>query len=175
MFYCQWHISPTDLYLQRSADFADNVVVSDVLQANQTFVPGSIVVATSPGGVNNGKGLTEEASDNMIKMVVNEDFSSGLKHGPLLDHFQDPGRRQQRDLEQSLYVLAAGRRDDASKPAVVRYVDRAQDLRAGASAVDAPARRVKALADPRKVRPRVDSELHFGQVVVHIASLSEVA
>jgi hypothetical protein len=52
-----------------------------------TFTPGTVALWDPWGGVNNGKGLTEEASDNMIKMVVNEDFSSGLKHGPLLDHF----------------------------------------------------------------------------------------
>jgi Domain of unknown function (DUF4331) len=52
-----------------------------------TFTPGTVALWDPWGGVNNGKGLTEEASDNMIKMVINEDFSSGLKHGPLLDHF----------------------------------------------------------------------------------------
>jgi hypothetical protein len=52
-----------------------------------TLTPGTVALWDPWAGVNNGKGLMEEASDNMIKMVVNEDFSSGLKPGPLLDHF----------------------------------------------------------------------------------------
>ena len=35
----------------------------------------------------NGKGVMEDIASNIIKMVVNQDFSSGLEPGPLTDHF----------------------------------------------------------------------------------------
>jgi hypothetical protein len=31
--------------------------------------------------------LAEDIASNIIKMVVNQDFSSGLEPGPLLDYF----------------------------------------------------------------------------------------
>ena len=37
--------------------------------------------------VQNGKGIVEDIASNIIKMVVNQDFSSGLEPGPVLDHF----------------------------------------------------------------------------------------
>jgi hypothetical protein len=62
--------------------------VADTLLPNVlTFTPGTVALWDPWRGIRNGKGLTEEASDNMIKMVINEDFTSGLKPGPLLDHF----------------------------------------------------------------------------------------
>ena len=40
--------------------------------------------------VHNGKGLIEDIASNIIKMIVNQDFSSGLEPGPLLDYFPVP-------------------------------------------------------------------------------------
>ncbi|MER5529765.1 hypothetical protein ABT075_35145 [Streptomyces sp. NPDC002677] len=31
--------------------------------------------------------MREDGASNIIKMIVNQDFSSGLEHGPFLDHF----------------------------------------------------------------------------------------
>jgi hypothetical protein len=41
----------------------------------------------APGDLANGKGVHEDIASQLIKMVVNQDFSSGLEPGPLLDHF----------------------------------------------------------------------------------------
>jgi hypothetical protein len=38
-------------------------------------------------GIKNGKGLVEDIASNIIKMCVNQDFSSGLTPGPVLDYF----------------------------------------------------------------------------------------
>jgi hypothetical protein len=62
--------------------------VADTLLPNVlTFTPGTVALWDPWHGTRNGKGLTEEASDNMFCMIINEDFGSGLKPGPLLDHF----------------------------------------------------------------------------------------
>jgi len=62
--------------------------VADTMLPNVlTFTPGTVARWDPWHGIRNGKGLTEDAADNMIKMIINEDFTSGLKHGPLLDHF----------------------------------------------------------------------------------------
>ncbi|HEY5200779.1 MAG TPA: hypothetical protein VIJ31_07685 [Acidothermaceae bacterium] len=52
-----------------------------------TFVPGSVAYWDPWFDVQNGKGLAEDIASNIIKMIVNQDFSSGLKPGPLLDYF----------------------------------------------------------------------------------------
>jgi hypothetical protein len=72
----------------RGTPLAYGAWVADTLLPNVlTFTPGSAALWDPWRGKRNGKGLTEEASDNMFKMIINEDFSSGLKGGPLLDHF----------------------------------------------------------------------------------------
>jgi hypothetical protein len=54
------------------------------------------VIAFSPGtaalwdpwfDIQNGKGIIEDIASNIIKMIVNQDFSSGLEPGPVLDYF----------------------------------------------------------------------------------------
>jgi hypothetical protein len=52
-----------------------------------TFTPGTVALWDPWFDVRNGKGLDEDIASNVIKMVVNQDFSSGLKPGPLLDYF----------------------------------------------------------------------------------------
>ncbi|MFE9605447.1 DUF4331 family protein [Streptomyces hokutonensis] len=52
-----------------------------------TFTPGTVADWDPWCGPHNGKGVREDIASNIIKMIVNQDFSSGLKHGPLLDHF----------------------------------------------------------------------------------------
>jgi len=52
-----------------------------------TFRPGTVALWDPWFDVANGKGLIEDIASNIIKMVVNQDFSSGLEPGPLLDYF----------------------------------------------------------------------------------------
>ncbi|MFJ6893979.1 hypothetical protein [Streptomyces hokutonensis] len=52
-----------------------------------TFTPGTVADWDPWCGPRNGKGVREDIASNIIKMIVNQDFSSGLTHGPLLDHF----------------------------------------------------------------------------------------
>ena len=61
---------------------------ADMLLPNVlTFTPGSVAFWDPWVDVRNGKGLSEDIASNIIKMIVNQDFSSGLEPGPLLDHF----------------------------------------------------------------------------------------
>jgi hypothetical protein len=52
-----------------------------------TFTPGTVADWDPWCDLHNGKGVREDIASNIIKMIVNQDFSSGLGHGPLLDHF----------------------------------------------------------------------------------------
>jgi Domain of unknown function (DUF4331) len=52
-----------------------------------TFTPGAVALWDPWFDVASGKGLREDIASNIIKMVVNQDFSSGLKPGSLLDYF----------------------------------------------------------------------------------------
>ncbi|WP_217576317.1 DUF4331 family protein [Streptomyces sp. GbtcB7] len=52
-----------------------------------TFTPGTVADWDPWCDLHNGKGVREDIASNIIKMIVNQDFSSGLRHGPLLDHF----------------------------------------------------------------------------------------
>ncbi|WP_406464578.1 DUF4331 domain-containing protein [Streptomyces sp. NBC_01622] len=52
-----------------------------------TFTPGTVADWDPWCGLHNGKGVREDIASNIIKMIVNQDFSSGLNHSPLLDHF----------------------------------------------------------------------------------------
>jgi hypothetical protein len=51
------------------------------------FTPGTIALWDPWLDIQNGKGITEDIASNIIKMIVNQDFSSGLKPGPVLDYF----------------------------------------------------------------------------------------
>ncbi|MEY9876266.1 hypothetical protein ABH931_005776 [Streptacidiphilus sp. MAP12-33] len=51
------------------------------------FTPGTEADWNPWHGLHNGKGLSEDIGSNIIKMIVNQDFSSGLKPVPLLDYF----------------------------------------------------------------------------------------
>jgi hypothetical protein len=52
-----------------------------------SFTPGTVADWEPWQGSQNGKGLSEDIASNVIKMIVNQDFSSGLRPGALLDHF----------------------------------------------------------------------------------------
>ena len=52
-----------------------------------TFTPGTVADWDPWCGLRNGKGLAEDIASNVIKMIVNQDFSSGLGPQPLLDCF----------------------------------------------------------------------------------------
>ena len=52
-----------------------------------TFTPGTAAFWDPWCDVSNGKGITEDIASNVIKMIVNQDFSTGLEPGPVLDHF----------------------------------------------------------------------------------------
>jgi len=63
--------------------------VADTLLPNVLpFVPGTNALWDPWHDIHNGKGLTEDAGDNVTRMVLNQDFTSGLtQQGPLLDYF----------------------------------------------------------------------------------------
>jgi hypothetical protein len=63
--------------------------VADTLLPNVLrFTPGTNALWDPWDGVNNGKGLFEQASDNMINLVLNQEFSSRLTQpGQILDYF----------------------------------------------------------------------------------------
>ena len=52
-----------------------------------TYTPGTIALWDPWRDLPNGKGASEDIASNIIKMMVNQDFSSGLRPGPLLDYF----------------------------------------------------------------------------------------
>jgi hypothetical protein len=52
-----------------------------------TFKPGTVANWDPWCGLRNGKGVAEDIASNIIKMIVNQDFSSGLGPQPLIDHF----------------------------------------------------------------------------------------
>ena len=52
-----------------------------------TFTPGTVADWNPWHGLRNGKGVAEDIASNVIKMIVNQDFSSGLGPQPLLDCF----------------------------------------------------------------------------------------
>ena len=61
---------------------ADNLLPNVI-----TFKPGAVAVWDPWCDIRSGKGLREDIAGNIIKMVVNQDFSTGLEPGPLLDYF----------------------------------------------------------------------------------------
>jgi hypothetical protein len=63
--------------------WAADQLLPDVLR----FTPGTVALWNPWFDIQNGKGLSEDIASNIIKMVVNQDFSSGLQPGPLLDYF----------------------------------------------------------------------------------------
>jgi hypothetical protein len=52
-----------------------------------TFTPGTVALWDPWCDSRSGKGLSEDIASNIIKMIVNQDFSSGLRPGPVLDYF----------------------------------------------------------------------------------------
>jgi hypothetical protein len=63
--------------------WAADKLLPDVLR----FKPGTVADWNPWFDSQNGKGLSEDIASNVIKMIVNQDFSSGLQPGPLLDYF----------------------------------------------------------------------------------------
>ena len=63
--------------------WAADQMLPDVIR----FTPGKVANWEPWQGSQNGKGLREDIASNVIKMIVNQDFSSGLKPEPVLDHF----------------------------------------------------------------------------------------
>jgi hypothetical protein len=63
--------------------------VADTLLPNVLrFFPGTYALWDPGQGIQNGKGLVEDAFDNVTKLVLNQDFRSGLTQpSPLLDYF----------------------------------------------------------------------------------------
>lgn len=51
------------------------------------YIPGTVALWDPWFDVQNGKGIIEDIGSNAIKMVVNQDFNSGLPAGPVLDYF----------------------------------------------------------------------------------------
>ena len=51
------------------------------------FTPGTFALWDPWFDIQNGKGIIEDIASNIIKMIVNQDFSSGLEPGPVLDYF----------------------------------------------------------------------------------------
>jgi hypothetical protein len=51
------------------------------------FTPGTLALWDPWFDIQNGKGIIEDIASNIIKMIVNQDFSSGLEPGPVLDYF----------------------------------------------------------------------------------------
>ncbi|MEU9155662.1 hypothetical protein AB0D59_35185 [Streptomyces sp. NPDC048417] len=61
---------------------------ADLLLPNViTFTPGTVAHWDPWCDMRNGKGVSEDIASDIIKMIVNQDFSSGLEPGPLLDYF----------------------------------------------------------------------------------------
>ncbi|MEV6170560.1 hypothetical protein AB0L99_20315 [Streptomyces sp. NPDC051954] len=61
---------------------------ADMLLPNVlTFTPGTVAHWDPWCDLRSGRGVREDIASNVIKMIVNEDFSSGLTPGPLLDYF----------------------------------------------------------------------------------------
>ena len=52
-----------------------------------TFTPGTVARWDAWHGFLNGKGVVEDIGSNIIKMMLNQDVSTGLTPGPVLDHF----------------------------------------------------------------------------------------
>ena len=73
----------------RSTPLAYGAWVADTILPNVIpFIPGTNALWDPWQGSHNGKGLREDAFDNATKMVLNQDFTSGLTQpSPLLDYF----------------------------------------------------------------------------------------
>lgn len=64
--------------------FAADSLLPNVLP----YIPGTSPVLWTPWqGFRNGRGLFEQSSDNFTELIINEDFSTGLTQGPILDYF----------------------------------------------------------------------------------------
>ena len=73
----------------QATPLAYGAFVADTLLPNVLrYTPGTTALWDPWHGIRNGKGLFEESSDSFTRMVVNEDFGTGLKQTEqLLDYF----------------------------------------------------------------------------------------
>jgi hypothetical protein len=73
----------------QATPLAYGAFVADTLLPNVLrYTPGTTALWDPWNGIRNGKGLFEELASAFARMIVNEDFSTGLTQpGPLLDHF----------------------------------------------------------------------------------------
>jgi hypothetical protein len=73
----------------QATPLAYGAFVADTLLPNVLrYTPGTTALWDPWHDIRNGKGLFEESSDSFTRMVVNEDFSTGLTQpGPILDYF----------------------------------------------------------------------------------------
>jgi hypothetical protein len=73
----------------QATPLAYSAFVADTLLPNVLrYTPGTTALWDPWHGIRNGKGLFEESSDSFTRMVVNENFSTGLTQpGPILDYF----------------------------------------------------------------------------------------
>ena len=73
----------------QATPLAYGAFVADTLLPNVLrYTPGTTALWDPWHGIRNGKGLLEESSDSFTRMVVNEDFGTGLKQTEqLLDYF----------------------------------------------------------------------------------------
>lgn len=64
--------------------FAADTLLPNVLR----FTPGTTALWDPWNGIRNGKGLFEELASNFAKVIINQDFSTGLtQSGPITDYF----------------------------------------------------------------------------------------
>jgi hypothetical protein len=73
---------------QRTPEAYGAWVADTILPNVLRFIPGTNALWDPWNGIDNGKSLSEPAGDTMIRMVLNQDFVSGLSEPtPLLDYF----------------------------------------------------------------------------------------
>jgi hypothetical protein len=68
---------PGALHAGAYGAWAADQLLPDVIR----FIPGTIANWEPWQGSQNGKGLSEDIASNVIKMIVNQDFSSGSSRG----------------------------------------------------------------------------------------------
>ena len=108
----------------RSTPLAYGAWVADTLLPNVIpFIPGTNALWDPWQGSHNGKGLREDAFDNVTKVVLNQDFVPGLTQpAPLLDYFPYlPPRRKADPSPDPRYAQGADDRGGAAgdvQPAV---------------------------------------------------------
>ena len=85
-FTMQWQ--PVAPWIPLRTALAYGAWAADTLLPNViTFTPGTVANWDPWFDASNGKGVIEDIASNMMRMIVNQDFSSGLEPGRLLDYF----------------------------------------------------------------------------------------